>query len=111
MQTAALILVAALVLFLLFRPKGDIGQDEAQALVKGGATLLDVRTPEEFASGHVDGAINIPVGTLATRMAEVPREKPVVLYCRSGMRSARAASMLRAEGYERVHNVGPMPSW
>ena len=110
-ETAAFILVAAIVLFLLFRPKGDISDVDARALVEKGATLLDVRTPEEFSTGHVDGATNIPVGVLASRLAEVPRDKPVVLYCRSGTRSARAASMLRDRGYVQVHDVGPMPRW
>lgn len=74
------------------------------------ATLLDVRTPGEFASGHVEGAVNVPVDEVATRLSEIPRDAPVVVYCRSGARSARAASALHEAGYE-VHDVGPMPAW
>ena len=112
MSTAIFIVVtAALVFLMLSRSRGDIGDAEAQALVKDGATLLDVRTPSEFSGGHVDGALNIPVDAIADRLDEVPRDKAVVVYCRSGMRSARAAGILKSEGYERVHNVGAMPSW
>ena len=56
--------------------------------------LLDVRTPEEFASGHIPGAVNISVESLAQRLSEVPQDKPVVVYCRSGSRSNQAAQIL-----------------
>lgn len=82
---------------------------DAKAKVAAGATLLDVRTREEFASGHVKGARNIPVQELATRIGEVPRGA-VVVYCRSGGRSASAAAMLKSQGYD-VTDVGPMPGW
>jgi rhodanese-related sulfurtransferase len=79
-------------------------------LVREGALLLDVRTAEEFASGHVDGAINIPVDRLPARLAEIGARKKVVVYCRSGGRSARAAALLRSVGHE-VHDIGGMSSW
>ncbi len=63
---------------------------DAKAKVASGATLLDVRTRDEFASGHVKGALNIPVQELGQRLSEVPRGA-VVVYCRSGGRSASAA--------------------
>ena len=74
-------------------------------LVKSGATLVDVRTPEEFAGGSVPDATNIPVQVLNARMAEIPRGNPVVVFCRSGGRSANAASSLRSAGYE-VYDAG-----
>lgn len=80
-------------------------------LVAQGAVLLDVRTREEFAGGHVRGAINIPVQELPTRLREVgPPGTKVVVYCRSGGRSAAAAGMLRSAGLE-VEDVGPMSAW
>jgi phage shock protein E len=82
---------------------------EGKAMVDQGATLLDVRTADEYASGHLDRAVVIPVQELEGRMSEVPRDRPVVVYCRSGARSAAAASMLTRAGY-RVHDIGPMPS-
>ncbi|MGE0787805.1 MAG: rhodanese-like domain-containing protein [Sandaracinaceae bacterium] len=82
----------------------------AHERVQSGATLLDVRTPEEFASGHIEGAINIPVDEVDRRMTEIPADRGVVVYCRSGGRSARAAATLSAAGYE-VTDLGPMSAW
>jgi hydroxyacylglutathione hydrolase len=74
--------------------------------------VLDVRTPQEFAAGHVPGAVNVPHDELPSRLAEVPRDKDVVLYCRSGRRSALAADVLAANGYTRVsHLEGDMNAW
>lgn len=92
---------------------GSSGQESAQARewVSQGATLLDVRTPEEFSSGHLDGALNIPVQELASRLGELPRTpKNIVVYCRSGGRSSSAAALLRQRGYE-VFDLGPMSNW
>jgi rhodanese-related sulfurtransferase len=86
------------------------GHPEARRWVAEGALLLDVRTAEEFASGHVAGALNIPVHELGGRMGEVPRDRAVVVYCRSGGRSAAAAAMLRGAGLA-VLDVGPMDAW
>lgn len=84
---------------------------DARALVKSGATLVDVRSPEEYASGHIDGALNIPVQQIDSRAGEIPTGKPVVLYCRSGARSGQAASILRGKGRTDVHNLGGMSNW
>ncbi len=73
--------------------------------------LVDVRTPEEFASGHIAGAVNIPVDELAQRLSEVPQDKPVVLYCRSGNRSGQAAQMLDQAGYTQIYDLGGIVAW
>ncbi len=97
--------------FFLARGGSASGAD-AHALVEKGARLVDLRTPEEFASGHVSGAINIPVQELVQRMAEVgAKETPVVLYCQSGNRSGRAARMLKEAGFTAVHDLGAMSRW
>ena len=84
----------------------------AHERVERGAVLLDVRTAEEFASGHVEGAINIPLDQLDERMAELgPKDQSVVVYCRSGKRSASATRMLHAEGFTQVLDLGPMARW
>lgn len=84
---------------------------KARQMVANGALLLDVRTPGEYADGHVDGAVNIPVQELGSRMKELgPTKRPVVVYCRSGGRSATATGMMRAAGYE-VLDVGPMSAY
>lgn len=82
-----------------------------RALVQKGALLVDVRTPDEYASGHVDGALNLPVQELPARLSELgPTSRPVVVYCRSGARSARAAELIRQAGYQ-VKDFGPMSAW
>lgn len=71
-----------------------------------GATLVDVRSPGEFTAGHAEGAVNIPLPELAQRLAEIPKDRPVVVCCASGTRSGMARMMLRRHGYTQVHNIG-----
>ncbi len=74
--------------------------------------LLDVREPWEYSTVRFDGATLIPLGELASRADEVPRDADVVVYCHHGMRSARAVSMLRRAGWERVRNLaGGIDRW
>lgn len=73
--------------------------------------LIDVRTPSEFASGYIDGAINIPVDQIANRLSEIPSDIPIVVYCRSGNRSATAARTLVENGYEQVYDMGGVIGW
>lgn len=82
----------------------------ARALVEAGAQLVDVRTPEEYAKDHVAGAVNVPVTELEGRLSELTRDRPVVVYCRSGNRSAKAASTLCSAGYS-VHDFGARSAW
>lgn len=85
---------------------------EARQWVADGATLLDVRTPAEFAQGHLPGALNIPVQELPQRVGELPdAERPVVVYCAMGGRSASAAALLKKAGFSRVLDLGPMTAW
>lgn len=97
-------------LWLSRRP--DTSPTDARHLVAAGASLLDVRTPEEFAGGHLPGARNIPVDELSRHLDEVgPRDRPVVVYCASGVRAASAARMLAGAGFTQVHNLGSMSAW
>jgi len=76
--------------------------------------LLDVRSPEEFAAGHLPGAVNIPHGELATRIAELSaaRERDIVVYCRTGVRSAQAIKVLDQAGFKRLfHLEGDYTRW
>lgn len=89
---------------------GRVDGPGARALVAGGATLLDVRSEAEFAAGHIEGAVNIPVQNLEARVGEVPVAEPVVVYCQSGGRASHAARMLGQAGYE-VHDLGSIAAW
>src|SRR5919202_2939660 len=74
--------------------------------------VLDVREPAEYAHGHVPGAINIPQADLASRLDEVPRDRPIVTICHSGMRSLRAAQFLKQQGIAQVRSVeGGTAAW
>jgi rhodanese-related sulfurtransferase len=90
---------------------------QARKLVAEGAPLLDVRTPAEFEAKHLPSAVNIPVDEVAPRMGDIERltrgdrATPIVVYCRSGARSARAAAMLQKAGYSRVTDLGPISAW
>jgi phage shock protein E len=75
--------------------------------LKAGALVLDVRTEQEFATGHYPGAVNIPLEQLSFRMGEIEvGERSILVYCLSGVRSLYAARMLFAAGFTDVLNVG-----
>lgn len=105
-----LLLTAALVLALLAVVRLAVMKTDAataRTKIAEGATVLDVRTPGEFAAGHYPGARNIPVNELEGRTAEAGDPgRPVVVYCASGMRSAQAAKILAAAGFTDVTNGG-----
>ena len=85
---------------------------EASRRQAAGALLIDVRQPEEWKAGHAPNARLIPLGSLATRVAEIPRDREVLLICRSGNRSGSAQRQLLQLGYEQVFNVsGGMNAW
>ena len=73
--------------------------------------LLDVRTLGEYNSGHIQGSSVIPVEELANRLDEVPRDVPVVVYCRSGNRSAQASDILLENGFTDVYDLGGINDW
>jgi rhodanese-related sulfurtransferase len=89
--------------------------------VPADAVLLDVREPDEWQAGHIEGALHIPLADLPARVGELPREghtvgdhavpRLVVTICRSGVRSARAAGWLTQNGYDAVNLDGGMGAW
>ncbi|WP_431215992.1 rhodanese-like domain-containing protein [Puia sp. P3] len=83
---------------------------DLKSIYAGGAIILDVRTPQEFSTGHIKGAINIPVDQVKGVVSELKKKnKPVITCCRSGARSGMAKSILEAAGLE-TYNGGPWNS-
>lgn len=85
----------------------------ARKLAAEGALVVDVRSPEEFASGHADRAINIPIDQVDARLADfgADKSKPIVVYCAKGGRAAAAKEKLVAAGYSQVTNLGGLDDW
>lgn len=91
---------------------GVVDGGTAQRLVAAGARLVDVRTQQEFDAGHVPGAVLIPYDQIAARAAELgSRDTPIVLYCRTGRRTAVAAQALEALGFTRVWDLQGITNW
>ncbi len=89
-----------------------VSVSEAAELFSAGSFLLDVREQSEWDAGHIEGAILIPLGQLASRMTEVPSDKTILVICRTGNRSAQARDQLRNASYTQVTSVdGGMNAW
>ena len=85
----------------LFGPKVNY-----KTLIENGAVIVDVRSPEEFKSGHIKGSINIPVNKIAGRIEKLKKDgKPIITCCRSGARSSMAKEILKQKGVE-AYNGG-----
>lgn len=89
----------------------EVACDEVRALADSGAVVLDVREPDEWRAGHVAGALWIPMGEVGARHEEVPRDRQVVVICRSGGRSSRVVAELVQAGYDAVNAGGGMKAW
>ena len=79
---------------------------DLKTLVKNGAVIVDVRSKGEYQSGHISGSINIPVDVISGQLSRLPKGKPIITCCASGMRSASAKGILKANGFEEVYNGG-----
>jgi len=89
----------------------EVGARTAAALLDAGALLLDVREPGEWQAGHVAQALLLPMGQVARHRSDLPRDRQVVVVCRSGGRSAAVAEALRAWGFDAVNLSGGMTAW
>lgn len=92
----------------LSRIFGGGGSESLKSAIDQGAFLVDVRTPGEFAGGHVKGSVNIPLDRIASQIQSFRNKGTVVVFCQSGMRSAQAQSLLKSMGIADVINGG---SW
>ena len=106
-RTILIIAVVAIVAKFIFGGKVDKDAD-VPSLIAEGALLIDVRTPGEFAGGHIQGAINIPVSSITTGIEKKAKDKSksIILYCHSGARSGSAKKALVRAGYTNVINAG-----
>jgi rhodanese-related sulfurtransferase len=91
---------------------GVVDGAQARRLVAKGVKVVDVRTPAEFAGGHVPGALNIPHDQMAARAGEIgPPTTPVLLYCRTGRRTQVALEALRAKGFTEIYDMQAYEKW
>lgn len=82
-----------------------LAEEEARQYLQQGATVIDVRTPQEFAQRHLPGALNMPLENLASSLHQLP-DGPILLHCKSGMRSNMATGLLRKKGFDQAYNLG-----
>ena len=80
--------------------------EKLSEVIKNGAVLVDVRSQGEFASGNVKGSINIPLDKLSIQLGKLKKDKTIVVFCASGIRSSQAKSILNRNGFENVINGG-----
>lgn len=89
----------------------EIDTDQVARAIAAGAVVVDVREAGEYASGHVPGAVNIPMGRLTARLDELDRTAPVHVICASGNRSAAMTEVLTAQGFDAVNVTGGTAAW
>jgi rhodanese-related sulfurtransferase len=92
----------------------EIDSESLQGRIAGGddVLLVDIRTPAEIAQGAIPDAMQLPMHLIPLRISELPRDRDVVLYCRSGARSYQACAYLAQQGYDRVLNLrGGIIAW
>lgn len=96
--------------FWILKRAAFVSAERARQFLAAGAQVIDVRSPEEFRDGHVAGAINVPLGRLGAEISRVApdKQKPLLVHCLSGGRSAIARQQLKRLGYGNVFNLGSL---
>jgi rhodanese-related sulfurtransferase len=92
-------------------PSLDASQAQTKLRQKPVPFLLDVRQPDEYQAGHIEGARLIPLGELGQRLKELPRDVEIICVCHSGSRSSHATQLLSKQGYNAVNLRGGMIAW
>ena len=95
-------------------PAALLAAEARRMMERGGVVVLDVRTPEELATGHIKGAVNVPVDAIrpGMRLPFSPNpDTPVLIYCRTGRRAEYAGEALVASGYRHVYNFLGVTQW
>ena len=106
----------AIFIFVLTSEKDEVTRIDVETLQNKleneEITLLDVREVSEYEGGHIEGAVNAPLSSLDANQLSYPKDKPIYVICRSGNRSAQAASQLQDAGYTEIYDVsGGMMAW
>ncbi|ANA39325.1 rhodanese-like domain-containing protein [Geobacter anodireducens] len=103
----AVLMVASLAATALAASYRNIGSAEAKALLdtKRNVFLLDVRTPDEYRQARLSGSVLIPINEVERRIAQIPKGRPVLIYCAVGSRSGLVAGYLTQRGYGEVYNM------
>ena len=106
-----LISVITILAFNYSIPSNKITAKEAQNLIQNGATIIDVRTYMEYRGGHIKNAKNIPYNEINETTINIDKNEKIIVYCRSGSRSAEAAKTLENMGYKYVYDLGSIDNW
>jgi phage shock protein E len=106
--TTLLIVLAVLATFFIFRQMSLVSQSAARRHLKEGAIVIDVRSPDEYASGHLPGTVKVPLGELSARIGTVcpDKNRVILLHCLSGGRSGMGVGTLKSLGYSNSYNLG-----
>ncbi len=105
-----LVLLLSLGLFSACSKISDEDLSKAREAVKNGALIVDVRTPKEFSQKHIKGAINLPIDKIMKGQIKLPKNKELVVYCRTGSRSRVSARILKKQGWS-VYDVATQSEW
>ena len=92
-------------------PAPEVAAADAAEEIAGGALVVDVREPVEWDAGHIPGSVLIPLGELGARVGELPRDRRMVIVCRTGSRSGYAADALHGAGYDVANLRGGLFAW
>ncbi|WP_223607916.1 rhodanese-like domain-containing protein [Chryseobacterium sp. OSA05B] len=107
MKTILIFCGIALTVYIIYRVyKYQTLDDGLDQLIKKGAVILDVRTEKEYEMGHMEGSVNISLGTIRERYVGLDREKTYITVCSHGLRSVKAENILKERGFKHVHNGG-----
>ncbi|WES98877.1 rhodanese-like domain-containing protein [Chryseobacterium arthrosphaerae] len=107
MKIILIICGSAIILYAVYRAyRIQTLDDGLPALVRKGAVILDVRTEKEYETGHIEGSVNISLGTIRERYVELDPQKTYITVCSHGLRSVKAESILKEKGFKKVYNGG-----
>ncbi len=105
-----LLLLLTVGLFSACSKVSDEDLKKAREAVANGALIVDVRTPKEFSEKHIVGAVNLPIEEIMKGRINLPKNKEIVLYCRTGSRSSASAKVLKEQGWS-VYDVATQSDW